>query len=243
MSKEKSFTLVTVCTHMPQESYFCLNEYFKSTNNEPVLLLDTGFHSYTGLGSKPKMLYKAIKEKAINTYYTLFTDCFDFVFSKNPSNLMCQFFNRFGAPLVISSEKNCFPDTLRNEYDALNPPTSYAYLNSGMIAGETEALLACLEAMDLKNVPEDYRMENGQNFHVNDQELWQQLFLKQPVNIALDYQQILCNTLHSVKLEDLDFNGEQIKNIETGEYPASFHLNGSAKTDGLRNPILQKLGL
>ena len=61
--------------------------------------------------------------------------------------------------------------------------------------------------------------------------------------MTMDYEQILCNTLHEVKLHELDFSRKNILNIETGFYPGSFHLNGSAKTDGLREPILKHLGL
>jgi hypothetical protein len=165
------------------------------------------------------------------------------VFAVKPEVLLNQYYFNFNSPLVISSEKNCFPDDTKAEYDALNPPTSYKYLNSGMIVGETEAMLALLEAMKPDEIVDDYRMENGHNFHTNDQFLYQQMFLKQPVKIVLDYKQMLCNTLHDVKEDELDFTGTRIKNIETNTFPCSFHLNGGAKTGGLREPILKHLGL
>lgn len=241
---EPLYTIVTVCTHYPEQDYFCLKEYAKSLNGEPILVLDAEYTKYSGLGSKPKGVYRAIKEGLIKTEYIIFTDCFDFVFAVPPKELFEEYLKWEGHPLVFSAEKNCFPADLMEQYDALdNMGSSYKYLNSGMIIGKTADLLATLEAMDLANVPEDYRMEDGNNFHVNDQFLYQQIFLKQPVKMELDYAQALCNTLHSVKLEELNFDEDGIYNKECSVYPLSFHLNGSAKTDGLREPILNHLKL
>lgn len=239
----KDFSVITVCTHSPSEPYYCLPQFFKSCRDEQPILLDKSFAPYTGLGSKPKMLYKAIKEKKLNTKYFIFCDCFDLVFTFGPHALLWDFDARFDSPIVFSSEKNCFPEDLKSDYDQLPATSSYKYLNSGMIVGETDAMLTILEAMDLSNVPDDYRMENGNMYHVNDQFLYQQIFLKQPVKMKLDYWQLLCNTLHGVKPEELQFGSDGIRNVETGIYPFSFHLNGSSKTDGLREPILKHLRL
>ena len=44
-------------------------------------------------------------------------------------------------------------------------------------------------------------------------------------------------------MEDLDFSGERVLVKETGAAPCTLHLNGSSKTDGLREPILKHLNL
>lgn len=238
------FKIVTVCTHYPIQDYYCLDSFIKSLRDTEILVLGTEPNSYSGLGSKPKLLYKAIKYGNLRSKYTLFTDCWDFVFSMSPQHLFENYLLWYpNAPIVISSEKNCFPDDLKEKYDALPFTSSYRYLNSGMIVGETDAILAALEAMDLSNVPDDYRKEDGNMCHINDQELWQNLFLKQPIKMVLDYNQILCNTLHSVTLDELSFEPQGIRNIETGIVSCSFHFNGDAKTKGLREPILKHLNL
>jgi hypothetical protein len=237
------YSIITVCTHMPHEPYYCLNEFAKSLKGEQLIVLDREYTNYSGLGSKPKGVYRAIKEGAIKSKYILFTDCWDFVFAESPKALMRSYFENYpDVPLVISAEKNCFPADLKDEYDTLSGKP-YRYLNSGMIVGETEAFLEVLEAMDLKNVPEDYRKEDGNMCHINDQFLYQEIFVKQPVKIELDYDQKLCCTLHATKLEDLDFKFSRIRNKITDSYPCSFHFNGSGKTDGCREPILKHLNL
>lgn len=236
------YSIITVCSHVPQQNYFCLNEFVKSLQGETLLALGTQPNSYGGLGSKPRLLYHAIKNNQIKTKHLIFCDCFDVVFASSPSDLFHQY-SQFNIPLIISAEKNCFPVDLKDEYDKFDSPTTYKYLNSGMIVGETEAILTCLESMDAPNIPNDY-WDGEKMVNPNDQFYWQQTYLKQPVDIILDRYQVLCNTLHQVSKDELEFldNGF-IKNKETETYPCSFHLNGSAKTDGLREPILKQLNL
>lgn len=238
-----SFKIVTVCNRFPAEPYYCLNEFIKSIGNHEPLVLGTQPGEYKGLGDKPKLLYKAIKDGLIKEKYIIFCDCWDLVFAVDPKEIMPLYLH-FEYPLVISSEKNCFPDYLKEEYENLPLAwTPYKYLNSGMIVGETDAMITVLEAMDLPNIPDDYRNEDGTMTHINDQFLYQQIFLQQPVKMRLDYEQHLCNTLHSVTLDQLDFTGKLIKNKETLSEPCSFHFNGSSKTDGLLNPVLSHLKL
>ena len=241
---EKSYTIVTVCTHFPEQNYYCLNEFAKSLRGEPILVLDAAYTNYSGLMSKPKGLYKAISERLIKSHYILFTDCFDFVFSNSPKDLMNRYFNECGGDITISAEKNCFPDNLKKEFDTLPSTTEYKYLNSGMIVGKTDAIFTCLDTMDLTDATNDHFDEEKQvQVNPNDQFEWMKVFIKQPVNISLDYEQKLCNTLHGLTLEDLDFKETRIKNKNTGEYPASFHANGGAKTSGVLPAILKHLNL
>lgn len=237
--------IVTVCNRIPQEPYYCLHEWAKSLRGVQPLVLGTQVGEYGGLGSKPRLLYKAIKEGLVDTKYIIFCDCWDLVFAVPPSYLFSTFIS-MGVPFVISAEKNCFPDTYKQQYDLLDSGGSkYKYLNSGMIVAETEAMLAVLESMDAQNIPNDYfDAERNCMVHPNDQQYYQLEFLKQPVKMVLDYDQLLCGTLHDVALDELEFitnDGVRIK--ETGVYPCSFHMNGGAKTSGVREPLLKHLNL
>lgn len=240
------FTVVTICSHIPYQDYYCIHQFATSLQDAPYLVLspENMKDRYDGLGTKGKWLYRAIKEEMIKSEYIIFSDCWDLVFTISPSHLFETYLQWFpDKPIVISSEKNCFPADLKDEYDSLPYTSSYRYLNSGMIVGKTSDMLKILEAMDLDNVPNDYRQENGQMYHVNDQFLYQQIFLKQPVKMVLDYNQILCNTLHSVSIDELSLEPQGILNKETGRVPCAFHFNGNAKTEGLREPILKYLKL
>lgn len=241
----KPYSIVTCCNRYPTEEYYILNEFVKSLGeDEAIVLNETWGGKWDGLGTKAKWLYRAIKEGVINTEYLIFCDCWDLVFAKPPSELFANYLKYFEAELVISAEKNCFPTDLKDEYDKLPYKGKYKYLNSGMIVGKTSAMLKVLEAMDLDNVPDDYRGEDGNMVHINDQLLYMQVFLQQPVYIQLDHLQILCNTLHDVELKELEFiEGGGIINKSTESQPCSFHANGGAKSGVVIPKILEHLHL
>lgn len=244
----KDYQIVTVSNRRPHEWYYLYDHFLKSLGDEAkdVLVLNEELmgQRFNGLGTKPKWLQRAIKEKIITAPTIIFCDCWDLVFATTPEEVISTYDLCFDAPFVISAEKNCFPEDCKAGYDALKIPTEYKYLNSGFIVGETEAVLTVLESMDLPNQPEDHRLPDGTNFHLNDQLLFQEAFLKQPIKMELDYGQILSQTLHSAKIEDFDFEHGRITNIETGYEPCTFHFNGGAKDNlSIRNPILKHLNL
>ena len=238
-----SYTIVTVANKKPTENYYTFDEFFKSLNGEQISILGTHEGEYGGLGSKPRLLYHAIKNGDIKERHIIFCDCFDLVFAVPPKELFKKYL-QFASPFVISAERNCFPDTHKKEYDDLGEDfdSPYKYLNSGMIVAETDAMFTVLESMDAKNIPNDY-WDGEKMINPNDQEYYQKEFLKQPIPMVLDRYQILCNTLHDVKEDEFGFTQERLFNKVTGTYPCSFHLNGGAKTGECRTPILKHLKL
>ena len=240
---EFNYTIVAICSKRPVEDYYCLDEWAKSIDGKNTFVIQAIDNAYGSLCDKPKFVYRAIQRGLIKTKYIIFCDCFDLVFAAPPEEIILKFL-QFDADLVISAERNCFPDTYKAEYDKLPAESSYKYLNSGMIVGYTDALLKTLEAMKVEEIPNDYwDGELGKNVHFNDQEYYQKSYLDQPVKIALDTQQVLSQTLHEAQLSDLDFSGQRIRNVETGSYPCTFHMNGNGKSGPCRMPILKHLNL
>jgi hypothetical protein len=241
-----TFSIVTVSSRRPTESYYCYDEFFASLKrygHEPIVLgQEPG--SFKGLGSKPKLLQKAILDKTITTDLVIFTDSWDVVFADSPENIIGAYAD-FNSPFVCSSEKNCFPSDLKGQFDErCFSPFPYKYLNSGFIVSEKDALLAVLESMDLNNVPDDYIKADGSAHHTNDQFLFQQEFIKQPVKMVLDFNQALSQTMHDVSLDEIVLDDPKgARNKLTGEYSMVYHFNGSAKDSGVREPILNYLGL
>lgn len=236
--------IVTVSNRTPHEWYYLQKEFYKSLSGYDVLTINKqAEHPFNGLASKPKWLYKAIKNNEITAKKIIFVDNWDLVFGATPDEIM-NCYETFSSPIVISAESNCFPDTYKKEYDELGFPKPYCYLNSGTIIGDTEAILTCLEVMDLPNVLDDYRKEDGTNYHSNDQTMWQEIFLKQPVKIALDYNQAITQTLHNETIENFLFTKERIMNKTTSCHPRIWHFNGGSKDNlSLREPILKHLNL
>lgn len=237
-----TYKVVSVSSGKPSQWYYLYDDFFRSLGADQPLVIQPSY--WGGLSTKPKILYRAIMDKVIDTTHIIFADCWDLVFSAPTKEIMERYLS-FGSPIVISCEKNCFPDDLKEIFDESFPPTPYKYLNSGFIVGETEAILECLEAMDLANLPDDHYDPAKQcNIHPNDQFEWMKVFAKQPAPIVLDYNQSLSQTLHDASIEDFDFSEKRIRNRITGSYPCAWHFNGGAKDNmSLREPILKHLNL
>lgn len=226
------YHIATVSNRTPHEYYYLQKEFYKSLAGYEVTTIDySGEHFWTGLATKPKWLYRAIKENRFDGTHLIFCDSWDLVFGANPDEVM-KVYDTFASPVVISAEKNCFPGTYKKEFDELDIPAPYSYVNSGVIIGEIEAILACLESMDLPNVPGDhFDAVKQQQVNPEDQTLWQQTFLKQPVKITIDYNQAISQALHEHSVDDFDFAEQKIRNKITGCHPRMWHFNGSAKTN------------
>ena len=238
---EENYTIFSVCNRVPTEPYYCLSEWYKSTEGMNKLVVAGAGTIYTGLCDKIKFLYRMIEHGHIKTKYLIACDSWDLVFAAKPEEILLKYF-QFDADIVVSAEKNCFPADLKDEYDKLPSTSSYKYLNSGFIVGTTEAIFKTLEAMKVEEIPNDY-FDGEKNVHFNDQFEFQKIFLQQPVKMVLDYNQVLSNTLHQVTLDELDFSEDAIRNKETGSFPCTFHFNGSGKSGPCRNPILKHLNL
>lgn len=248
-----SFKIVTIANHFPTQDYYCHQSLFKSVRDNEILVLGKGEMEYTGLSDKPRILYNAIKDGKIPEKYIVFIDAFDVVFADTLEGIMDKF-ESFNSSIVIGAERNCFPNNFKKEYDRLQHTSSFKYLNSGVIVGETEAILTVLEAMDAPNLPRDYHDNiKGYNHHFNDQAYYMDLYLRQPVKMRLDYKCLIAQNMQDVTFDDIELIGKSgvyvdflyphIKNKETNTTPSIIHWNGGSKSAGTMQPILQHLNL
>jgi len=234
----KDTRIVTIANRWPVEDYYCYNSLFKSVGDYEILILGTGEMEYTGLSDKPRILYNAIKDGKIPEKNIIFIDAFDVVFADTVEGIMDKF-KSFDCPIVIGAEKNCFPNNFRPEYDRLPHTSSFKYLNSGVIVGETEAILTVLEAMDAPNLPRDYHDGvKGYNHHFNDQAYYMDLYLRQPVKMQLDYNCEIAQNMQDVSMEDVVLSGGCAANVEDAKmytmftcvmesYISTYHYFGS----------------
>ena len=92
-----SYTIVTVSTHRPTQWYYTYDQFFKTCADKQPLVLDGKFAFYSGLGSKPKMLYKAIKGGLIKTKHLFFLDSWDMFFTDHPDEFYEKFLSCFSS--------------------------------------------------------------------------------------------------------------------------------------------------
>lgn len=239
---EPNYTLFCVSNRKPTEDYYCYDAFMKSTEGMNSLMVSGVGTAYIGLNDKAKFLYRVLQFGHIKTKYVIVSDVWDLVFCCQPEEIILRFLEQ-DCDVWFSSEKNCFPDFYKDEYDKLEAPTAYKYLNSGMIVAYADKMLELLEAMKIEEVPTDY-FDGEKNVHFVDQTEYGKAFLKQPVRMKLDYEQKLSRTLHNATLDELDFSEARIKNVDTGSYPCTIHFNGNGKSEnGLRAAILKHLNL
>lgn len=243
------FKIVTISNRVPTEHYYTYQYLQKSAGDNEILVLGQSEGEYTGLSDKPRILYNAIKNGLIKEQIIIFVDAWDVVFIDRIETLI-EKYKSFNSSIVIGAEKNCFPSNFQKEFERLPYSSSYKYLNSGVIVGETDAIMTALEAMDAPNLPVDYHdSRKGYNHHFNDQAYYMDLYLRQPVEIKLDYKCAIAQNMQDVTEDDLLFawfnksNTPFIMNTETQSMPAIIHWNGGSKTGWSRERILKHLNL
>ncbi len=236
--------VVTVANGRPTAPYYLYDEFLASLKrygHEP-LILGAAPGEYGGLGSKPRLLKQAINAGRITDERMIFADAFDVVFGAAPELAVDLAEEFYDGKIVFNAERSIFPDaSLADSHPQCR--SSFRYLNSGFAVGRTSDFHTMLDWMKADEIPNDSRNADGSGNHPNDQLFFQHAFLSGELPIALDTNAMICQTLCGVTERDLDFSGPEIENRETGCWPSCWHFNGPAKTNGLADPILRKLGL
>ena len=239
---EPNYTLFAVSNRLPSEDYYCWQQWDETTKNMNRLVVEAVETPYVGLCDKAKFLFRCIKREYIKTKFVIVSDVWDLVFCTGAEEIISEFL-KMDCDVAFSSEKNCFPDELKADFDKIAAPTEFKYLNSGIIVGYTDKIFEMLEAMKIEEVPTDY-FDGQRNVHFVDQLEYMRAFIAQPVKIKLDYNQKLSRTLHNATLDELDFSKDRIRNISTDSYPCTIHFNGNGKSENnLRSTILKHLKL
>lgn len=248
-----SIQVVTVLDKEPSLDYLIrgwrgLNESLARFKVKPTVL---GYgQKWSGLGSKAKLLKKAIESGAITSDRVLFVDSHDVVFTKSPSKVDEIYMSTYEAlyDIVMNAERWIFPDPDLGPY---HPKSDYPYryLNSGIMIGKTASIFDMLEQMQVDAWVDDYQNSDGSWTHINDQLDFQKKFLFGQVadnepDIGLDDCCLMFQTLTGESLENFDFSKPKTpKNIITGTSPMVWHGNGPAKNEPVWNTLLQKLKL
>lgn len=224
-----SLEIITISSHPPTQDYYCYEECFKSARKYGFEIRNLAHPGeYTGLISKPKILKKALDCAEIGSELILFIDAWDTLFLDDPAKAI-DILSQSGADLLFNSEKTFFPSFEPDPYQ--DPGTPYKYLNSGVFIGRKDTIHQWLKELDLDNIPDDYKNPDGSWHHENDQEYFLKLFPKTGLNVKLDTNCRLCQTLHAVLPDEVEIiQGPRLVNKLTGSLPLIAHANGGGKT-------------
>jgi hypothetical protein len=248
-----SIQVVTVCDKEPTHDYLIrgwrgLNESLHRFGHKPLVL---GYgQKWTGLGSKPKLLKKAIESGLVTADRILVVDSHDVVFSDSPENIDHLFLTTYEAlfDIVWNAERWIFPDVdLGPHHPASDYP--YRYLNSGASIGSTDSFLAMLKQMDVDSWPDDFKKPDGTWSHLNDQLEVQKKFLFGQVaddepKMALDDCCLIFQTFVGEDPENFNLSKPGVvANKITGTTPSVLHGNGPSKQSPAWEAVLNHLRL
>lgn len=234
-------TVVTISNRLPTESYYRFDAMmgsFRKHGVEPVVLgMDEPWY---GLVTKPRTLLRWIQDGNCKSDCLIFVDAWDVVTTVHPDEIAAQW-DQYGRPWICGSEKALFPAGDESKWPSC--ASSYRFLNSGAIISTPEQMFAVLGAMDPENLPNDHERKDGSQFHSNDQEWMQQIFLKQPIPMRLDTECRFIWNLCNVEKHEFEFEGDRLRNKETGTFPMIVHANGGSKDKDPFISLIRKLGL
>lgn len=245
-----SIQVITVMGKVPSPSEFfyrpdVMIESCQRFGYTPVILGQNP-GEFRGLGSKAKLLKRALADGTVTASHILFVDAFDILFMASPLDCVMEFLSiQQVSPAIPSilwaSEKACFPDEGRSER---HPKISSAwrYLNSGFSIGESDGFRKFYSEFDPDLILDDHQDSLGNWVHDNDQRHAMDAFLDGSLSMELDYDCRIHQSLFQCSAEEFDFSETRIRNKATGTYPMVAHANGDAKSNGIFNLFLRHHG-
>lgn len=213
---------------------------------EPIVL-GRNPGEWGGLGSKVKLLKRAIDNGTITAETAILSDSFDVVFTDSPEAILAKFRaiqneNPARPGILWNAERNCFPRAhLAPKFPKCD--SSFKYLNSGWGIADVESLRQVFAEEDPDNIKDDHIGPDGNPVYDDDQRWWTDRYLDGSVPIELDNDCRLCVALHDVadwEISILD-DGRVLVN-ETGYYPPVLHFNGNGKNQPYKLEIFKRLG-
>lgn len=232
---QRNLVMYTYASHKAGD--FC--DLLKSCARAKLFLRVLGFggdESKRNIGAKlPAMA--AEMANLDDDLITLFVDAFDVIVVNSAEHLLNEFL-KLDQVLVFQGEKGCWPqvtytDGYRICTEVYPPsPTMYRYLNSGVYIGYAWAVKKLFKALEKEKIERN----------TNDQELVSNLYIQRLLNISLDHQCQMFQSLHNSEVDQsiyaqqdmnihIEFNEEKgcWQNKVTGSFPSVFHFNGGGK--------------
>ncbi len=161
--------------------------------------------------------------ETVDAKHVLYIDTRDSIFTRWSEADALEALACYGAPMLISAEKNCYPHSyLADNYPVVTTP--WKYVNSGGYLGERAFILDCL-----KKVVE--KIEGCWGIRIqdaSDQGEWTAAYLN-GAGLALDVECRLFQTMFMEEDGDFSMVGHAFQNnFFPGSRPQILHFNGNA---------------
>lgn len=175
-----------------------------------------------GAHAQVDQLYCAMKKEKLANW-ALVTDCRDVLFLTGMTEILEKFWS-FNSRLVMSAEVNCWPsDEEVVKHFSGKTKYGYDYVNAGQYIGTWDYVLLCL-----KHLLEKYRFQSGGLD--NSQAWWPKAILRGELDVALDSQCSIFQTMSGGVDGHVHRVGWRVFNSVTKSTPCTVHFNGNPNT-------------
>lgn len=140
-------------------------------------------------------------------------------------------FLSFNKPIVVSGERNCWPqDLIAPYFPTHNDPSPWKYLNSGGYMGKRQDLIALLTLMDSHERLQcpDIGIKRSNDW-INDQFLMSLAYIQNQEIFHLDTKCELFQTMGDNQKHDVGIVDKKPVNTVHSTRPSVIHFNGHAK--------------
>jgi len=171
-----------------------------------------------------------------------FIDAYDVLILSDVTEIL-QKFENYRRNILMSSELNCYPSENQSRYDLVEYSvfeheeakniwgtrrsqaitTNYKYMNSGGYMGYVSDLKRMFQWKTVDEMRQMCELGGDQNFFT---QYYLEFATDQVLNIGLDYQQEIFQSLYKVDLRDFAFFSGRLYNHTLRTYPCFVHFNG-----------------
>jgi len=160
--------------------------------------------------------------ETVDSKYVLYVDTRDSMFTRWSEEDALEALKCYGAPMLISAEKNCYPhSSLAEKYPVVTTP--WKYVNAGGYIGERDFVLDGLRKIVTHIEGTGTRIQDA-----SDQGEWTWAYLD-GMGLALDTECRLFQTLFMEESGDFSLDDHRLVNqYFPGSSPQVLHFNGNA---------------
>lgn len=181
---------------------------------------------WKGYIDKIKYMIEYIKDYQDNDIIC-FIDAYDVIVS-NIEDIYKKFI-KYNCNILFSSEFICYPYSNIDRYTNINLKTNFKYLNSGGYIGYKKNLYEMLISKPLEEI--ELLCNNG-----GDQNFFTHYYLNNLMNIKLDTNQEIFQSMCCVNFYEFEFHNGYLYNKILETYPCFIHFNGFGDDD-IKNAI------
>jgi hypothetical protein len=145
--------------------------------------------------------------------HVLYTDASDSFFLAPLLEIEEKYLHYFNDEVVVSGEKGCHPFPEYMEH--FTSPSPWKYMNPGNFIGPIPKVLDIIS-----------KLKTYKDMRTNDQGPWMEAYVQKRIQIKIDTECMLFQTMSDIKWLDYETYYAGIKNIITANSPCILHFNG-----------------